>query len=236
MPEFELPLIKTIKEAADVHTFRFAYNNFKYEPGQYIILNLDVNDPKGNTRQFTMSSSPTEEPFISISTKISDSPFKRKLISLKEGDKVKISGPFGRFTLQNYSRHSIMIAGGIGITPFRSMLRFITDRDISNRAILLYSNKIPEEIAFKEELEEITKINPRVKIIFTITRPEESKIKWNGLTSRIDENMIKANLEDIKNSIFYICGPPTMVDGMVSILQDMKIPNEQIKVERFIGY
>ncbi len=237
----ELKVLETKQETFDVKTVKFDLDEvqFDYKPGQFIILTLDdiKNDSRGNFRDFSLASSPTEKGFIMLSTKISNSPFKQKLNSLKKGDKAKVRGPFGQFVLQNdLTKHAVMLSGGIGITPLRDMIRFATDDSLDVKITLLYSNRIPEEIVYREELDYLQKVNRNLTIIHTITRPEESKQKWEGLVGRIDENMIRKYVDDLENSIFYICGPPTMVDAMLGILKSMKIPEERIKLERFTGY
>ena len=235
----QLPLIEVKQESADVKSFKFDLNgiNFDFKPGQYIIMKLDVVDERNGVRMFSLSSSPTETGFITISTKLTGSNFKKKLESLKVGEKVDIRGPFGRFLLQeDYSKAAVMLTGGIGITPFRNMIKFATDKKLNLKIVLLYSNKLPEEISFKKELDEWQKINPNLKVVYTITRPEESKMKWQGITGRIDAAMIKNNVKYMENCIFYVCGPPVMVDAMVTTLKNMDVSDNNIKIERFTGY
>ncbi len=235
----QLPLIEVKQESADVKSFKFDLNdiNFDFKSGQYIIMKLDVVDERNGVRMFSLSSSPTETGYIMISTKMTGSNFKKKLESLKIGDKVDIRGPFGRFLLQeDYSKSAVMLTGGIGITPFRNMTKFATDKKLNLKIILLYSNKLPEEISFKKDFDEWQKINPNLKVVYTTTRPEESKMKWEGVKGRIDAAMIKSNVKYIENCIFYVCGPPVMVDAMMTTLKNMDVSDNNIKIERFTGY
>ncbi len=234
----QLPLIAVKQESVDVKSFKFdlAGMDFQYKPGQYIIMKLDVVDERNGVRMFSLSSSPTEAGYIMISTKITGSNFKNKLESTSIGDKVDIRGPFGRFLLQDYSKTIVMITGGIGITPFRDMIKFATDKKLNLKIVLLYSNKTPEEITFKKEFDVWQKINPNLKVVYAITRPEESKMKWQGVAGRIDAAMIKSNVKDMKNCIFYVCGPPAMVDVMVITLKNMDVNDNNIRIERFTGY
>lgn len=235
----QLPLIEAKQESIDVKSFKFGLNetSFNFKSGQYIIMKLDVVDERNGVRMFSLSSSPTETGFITISTKMTGSNFKNKLESINIGDKVDIRGPFGRFLLQeDYSKTAVMLAGGIGITPFRDMIKFATDKKLNLKIILLYSNRLPEEISFKKEFDGWQKINPNLKVVYTITRPEESRLKWEGVTGRIDAAMIKSNVKDMENCMFYVCGPPAMVDAMVTTLKNMGVSDNNIKIERFTGY
>lgn len=225
------------REAEGIETFRFS-SNMHFKAGQYIMIELDIEpeDPRGNDRQFSISSSPTEKGYIEITTKLSESPFKKRLAELKKVEEVRIKGPMGSFGFQkDTERPAVMIAGGIGITPFISMMKYLTINSSPAQITLLYSNKTPEEIAFRKDLEQLEKSNKNLCVIHTITRPGESKQQWTGKTGRIDAGFIGENA-DIEKSIFYICGPPAMVDSMINILKSLEISDDRIHVERFIGY
>ena len=235
----ELELMETKQEAPGTRSFKFDFHEtqFTYKPGQYISMQLDVEDPRRNTRSFSLASSPTESDFVMICTRITDSPFKQKLNSLTPGTRVSVRGPSGRFVLEeNESRHAVLLSGGIGITPFRNMVKFATDSKLDTKMTLLYSNGIPEEIIFREELEHLQKINPNLKVINTITRPDESKVPWQGRVGRIDERLVRESVPDVRDSIFYVCGPPSMVESLVSTLAVIGVATEQIKTEKFTGY
>ncbi|MEK6932763.1 MAG: FAD-dependent oxidoreductase, partial [Nanoarchaeota archaeon] len=130
---------------------------------------------------------------------------------------------------------AVMLSGGIGITPLRSMIKYSLDKKLKIKITLFYSNKVPEEILYQKGLETFAK-NRNFTLISTITEPEESKESWKGLIGRIDANLIKKYVKDFDNKIFYICGPPKMVDLMQNILKEMNIPQDQIKIEHFFGY
>lgn len=216
---------------------------FEHTAGQYAFLDIgDVyNDPKGPVRHFTIASSPTED-FIMISTRIRDSPYKKRLDSLQNGTKVKVRGPLGKFTLQeDYSKPAIFLSGGIGVTPFRSMIKYATDKNLPVRIIMFDSNKNQENILFKTDFENCTNTNKNLRIIHTISEEQnlpENK-EWKGEKGRIDMAMLKRHLEpgDLEKSIFYLCGPPPMVKAMQEMLdQNLQVPSERIKVEEFTGY
>lgn len=233
MAQFSLQVVENRPEAADSRTLRFAKPaGMEYRAGQYMTYMLPVQDPRGPTRQFSLASSPTED-FLQLTTMLSDSPFKQKLAGMEKGDTIKASGPHGQFLLSEGKDH-LFIAGGIGITPFRSMIKFITDKKLGQKITLLYSNKTPQEIAFFSELLGWKKLNPNLKFIHTITRPEESTELYVGRTGRIDAELIKKYLND--DSTVYVCGPPAMVDAMLELLKGMNVLDSRIRYESFKGY
>ena len=228
---FELEVTKVKYETHDVFSTYFSRDNFDYKPGQYVILELDVEDLEGNTRPLSIASSPTEG-FILLSTKITDTPFKQKLIALRQGDKVKVKGPMGMFTLKEDAKEIVFLGGGIGITPFRDMIKYAADRKLAIKLTLLYSNKTAADIVYKDEWEAFQKQNPNLKVVHTIT----DDASWHGRKGRINEAMIKEFCSDVNTAIFYICGPPGMVTGLYELLKTMNIPQSNIKIEKFAGY
>ena len=230
----ELPVIEAKQETHDVKSIKLGLKEkFDYKPGQYMMMELDVDDPEnGNTRSLSIASSPTEN-FMLFSTKISQSLFKQKFNSLKIGDKVKLKGPMGIFVLKEGAEEVVLLGGGIGITPFRDMVKYATDKKLSMKITLLYSNKTPADIVYKNEWRVFEKQNPNLKVVNTIT---DNTTGWNGTTGRINEGMIREFCDDINNAIFYICGPPGMVEGLSALLKTMNVPPMNIKIEKFVGY
>lgn len=213
-----------------------------YIAGQYAFLDIGevYNDPKGPVRHFTIASSPTEE-FVLIGTRIRDSPYKKRLDSLQTGTEIKVRGPLGKFTLhEDYSRPAVFLSGGIGVTPFRSMIKYATDMKLPVRIIMFDSNRNEQNILFRTDFENCSRANENLRIIYTITSEQDVVNKeWKGEKGKIDAAMLKRHLEsgDLENCIFYICGPPPMLKAMQEILaQNLRVPAERIKVEEFTGY
>lgn len=261
-PQIELTLMEKDKvNGTDVMSFKFSKHNddqidnktLNYNAGQFAFFDIGqvYNDPKGPIRHFTISSSPTEN-FIMFSTRIRDSPYKKRLLTLEKGAKVKFRGPEGQFVLhQDYSKYTVFLSGGIGVTPFRSMLKYATDMQLPVPIIMFDSNRDRDNILFKKEFDDWASINKNLKIIYTISEEKEEQHNeqsppplstandWKGEYGRIDKAMILkyADTNVLNNSIFYICGPPNMLKSMQSLLQeDLKIPKEKIKIEEFTGY
>jgi ferredoxin-NADP reductase/nitrite reductase/ring-hydroxylating ferredoxin subunit len=258
-PQIELTLLEKDKiEGTDVTSFKFSKQNdeggaedkttpLSYTAGQFAFFDIGqvYNDPKGPIRHFTISSSPTEN-FIMFSTRIRDSPYKKRLSNLEEGTKVKIRGPEGQFVLHedDYSKPAVFLSGGIGVTPFRSMIKYATDKQLPLKIVMFDSNRNRNNILFKEEFDDWATVNKNLEIIYTISDDERGQSSsaandWKGEHGRIDKAMILKYLDTnmLNNSIFYICGPPSMLKAMQSLLQDdLEIPKERIKVEEFTGY
>ena len=254
--QIELALIEKNKvEDTDVMSFKFNNRNdqeqdkipLDYISGQFAFFDIGgvYNDPKGPIRHFTISSSPTEN-FIMLSTRIRDSPYKKRLSTLEIGTTVKVRGPEGQFILhEDYSKSAIFLSGGIGVTPFRSMIKYATDKQLPLKIIMFDSNRNSNNILFKQEFDEWANINKNLKIIYTISEENQDEHhssatnEWKGEFGRIDKAMILKYVDDktLKNSIIYICGPPSMLKSMQSLIQqELEIPKERIMIEEFTGY
>jgi glycine betaine catabolism B len=184
-----------------------------------------------------------------LSTRIRDSPYKKRLAYLEKGTKVKVRGPEGLFVLPDetadYSKTIIFLSGGIGVTPFRSMIKYATDKQLPLKITMFDSNRNRNNILFKQEFDKWSNINKNLKIIYTINEDNHDEHhssttnEWKGEHGRINKEMILKYIDDfiLKDSIFYICGPPGMLKAMKSLIQDeLKIPNERVMTEEFTGY
>ena len=257
---YELTLLEKQKfEGTDIMSFKFSRQNeqqggpnsdnkiyLDYTAGQFAFFDIGgvSNDPKGPIRHFTIASSPTED-FIMISTRIRDTPYKKRLSSLEEGAKVKVRGPEGKFVLhEDYSKAAVLLSGGIGVTPFRSMIKYATDKQLPLKINMFDSNRDQANILYKNEFDECLNTNRNLKIIYTITAAEEqgqapSSSSWKGERGIINKSILTKFLttSELNNSVFYVCGPPGMLKAMQNLLQDdLHIPKERIMVEEFTGY
>lgn len=248
--KMQLKLIEKIAhKGTDITSFKFSrgdgQNNLNYRAGQYSIVDLGTKqDPKGPIRSFTISSSPTERDYILITTRIRDSPFKQKLSKLDIGTSVKITAPAGQFTLpSDDSSPVVFLSGGIGVTPFRSMIKYVTDKQLPLKITLFDSNRNQSNILYKEEFDSWANLNKHLKVVYTITDEEPETIsastKWKGEKGRIDGSMLERHMskDEMNNSVFYICGPPVMLNAMQKLLsKEIGVPANRIKIEEFIGY
>ncbi|MEK7111773.1 MAG: FAD-dependent oxidoreductase [Patescibacteria group bacterium] len=238
----KLKLVEKKDEAKGTKSFYWESEKpVKYIAGQYYYFTLSTlkyPDPRGATRHFTLSSSPTDGNLIRNTTRIRpESGFKKTLDELEIGTLIDGEGPNGTFILDEAEPGPhVFLAGGIGITPFRSMIKYAADKNLNTQIHLIYSNSIPEEITFRAELENLAKSWPNLKLDMTITKPEESKEQWKGLTGRIDEDLIQKLVPDLGNNIFWVCGPPVMVEAMEQTLGKLNLSAGKVRSEKFTGY
>lgn len=229
---FKADVIETLQRTPDAKSIRFTRpQGFNYLPGQYLLVTLG-SPTNQMTRALTISSSPTEG-FLEVTKRLTGHPFSNYLAYLRKGDELSINGPYGNFTFQGEHKKAGMLSGGIGITPMRSMIKYILDKNLKANIILIYSNSREDGIAFVDELAEMQRQSNCLKVIETITRPGTA---WKGVTGRIDAEMIKEFIPDFSERVFYTSGPPKMVDSIVSALKELKVPKMQIKQEYFPGY
>ncbi len=231
-PQFVAQIIETVQNTESSRSIRFSRpQGFDYLPGQFIILLL--NGIQGEIKKpLSLSSSPTED-FLQVTKRLTGHEFSNALLSLKKGDSISFSGPYGNFTFSGEHEKIAMLSGGIGITPLRSIIKYCTDRGLLTDIFLFYSNRQEDDIPFKDEFEALKAKNPKFTIINTLTRPGPS---WKGRVGRIDASMIKQMLADYSERVFYTSGPGKMVDAMKHVLDEMKIPENQARKEYFPGY
>lgn len=230
----KLTLIDKKQETLNTVSFFFKPSSpTLWIPGQFLIYTFEHknSDVRGKMRFFTISSAPFEN-HIAITTKIDDktpSSFKKGLNQMQLGEKIQAKGPDGNFILEDVFAEYVFIAGGIGVTPFRSILAQLNhDSAISHKPLatgvnLLYANK-NEDILFRNEFEEIAKSNPNLKINYFIN------------PSHITEDSIKKLVVDLKKPLYYISGPNNMVEDLLTMLKGLGIEEKKIKLDYFNGY
>lgn len=208
---------------------------FPFKPGQYCLVELKLANGKITDHAFSIAISPTRDNLI-FATRNTGSDFKKVFTELKPGSEVRISGPVGNFIFDDNISNAIFLSGGIGITPLKSMIEYAADKKLQAKLTLLYGNRTTEEIAFRKELDLVAKTNKNFKVVHVISNPEQSKEKWTGFTGRITAETIRSNVAELQTAIFFICGPPGMVEALAGILQQMGVGGERIKIEHFTGY
>ncbi len=216
---------------------------FRFKAGQTVDLTwIDPpeTDEEGNTRTFSIASAP-DDPQLLFATRLRDTAFKRSLEKAAEGTAFRMDGPFGDLTLHNNpNRPAVLIAGGIGITPFRSMARRAAHERLPHKIVLFYANRSPEQAAFLTEFEELTRQNPNFTFIPTVDKPPSS---WTGEAGRINAEMLTRHLKQLASAespgagpIYYVAGPPEMVAGIRAALANAGIDEDDIRSEEFSGY
>jgi len=230
---YETTLQSVIQRTPNVMSLRFPRPEaLEYKAGQFFFVTLKHED-KELKHHFSFSSSPTEKDHIEFTKKLSDSEYSSAMRSAKVGDWARIDGPYGQFTFEGEYPKITLLGGGIGITPFISIARNATDKGLSSRITLFYGCRTPTDIVFREEFEELAKRNSNLKIVFTVS---EAPPDWKGATGNINMEMIKRELPDYKENIFYACGPPPMVKAMQALVESMGLTADKLKLEYFTGY
>jgi ferredoxin-NADP reductase len=240
MPPYRVKLKAQKALCAGTTAFYFEKpEEFEFEAGQFFnftLLSPGETDLQGNTRALSIASAPHERNLM-VAMRLRTTAFKRTLNSLPLGSELLLQGPFGWMTLpRNSTRPAVLLAGGIGITPFRSLVWNAAESLSPRRILLFYSVRVPEEAPFLEELREMEQFNRRYKLICTVTQPEKSRMAWLGETGRISMQMLSKWIPDLSVPIYYIAGPPAMVNGVRQMLIDAGVAEEDIRAEEFCGY
>jgi ferredoxin-NADP reductase len=240
MPTYHVPLKRHEEVAQRTTAFYFKKPaEFQFKPGQFlnlILLDPPETDAEGNARSFSIASAPEEDDLM-LTTRMRDTAFKRVLGQMSPGTEVKIAGPFGSFTLhRDESRPAVILTGGIGVTPFRSMVVSAARNKLPHRLFLFYSNRRPEDAAFLDELQQLEKENPNYRFVATMTGLQRSEQAWNGKTGYINREMLSEVISVLRAPIYYSAGPPEMVAAMRKLLEESAVSEDDIRTEDFSGY
>jgi ferredoxin-NADP reductase/DMSO/TMAO reductase YedYZ heme-binding membrane subunit len=237
----ELMVRRIVEETPDVRTFELGAIDggplpITHLPGQYLPLALMI-DGKRVHRTYTIASSPTAKDRVELTIKreargMASGYFHERL---HVGDRITISKPGGAFTFDGNGsgkeRGIVLLAGGVGITPLMSMMRYLTQSRWPGEIYLVYSNKSEVDIVFRRELDDLQERFPNVHITFTITRGGTSS--WRGFTGRINRDLLEKVVPDLSAYPVYICGPSEMIASMRELLPQMGVPAERLFVESF---
>lgn len=238
MPSYQVKLAGREQLAEGTLAFRFEKPaGFSFKAGQAVVLEL-LDPPPGEgqkRRTFSLVSAPFENALV-IATRMRDTAFKRALKALPDGASMRLVGPIGQFTLADAARPAVFIAGGIGITPFMSMLRQAARDHSPRRLLLLYSNRRPEDAAFLGELQELERQNGNFRLFATMTDMSNSARKWDGETGFVNADLIKRCVGELIAPVYYVVGPPAMVVAMQETLRGAGVSEDDIRSEEFYGY
>jgi ferredoxin-NADP reductase len=212
---------------------------FEFRAGQAMdvtLLDPPETDGEGNIRTFSIVSAPFED-HLAVATRMRDTAFKRVLKTVPLGTEVKVENPGGSLTLhKNASKPGVFLAGGIGITPFMSILGEAAHEKLPHRLYLFYANHRPEDAPFLDALNGLQKANPNFRFVPTMTDMEKSKQEWTGERGVIDGAMLSRTIPDLQGPIYYIAGPPAMVAAMRKMLINATVDEDDIRTEEFAGY
>jgi len=231
-------IVERVAETPEVVTLSLVADGaepipFEFLPGQFVTIHLDAHG-RDVRRAYSISSSPTRRRAIDLTIKLEArglaSPFLVR--KLQVGDEIDVEGPFGKFALADEEASAVaFIAGGVGVAPFRSMIRFLFDRGRQGAIDLVYSCRRPEEIVFRKEFEELARAASNFRFHTTITRatPEE----WPSRRGRIAREMLESCVPDLARRRCFVCGPGPMVRSVRAMLVELGLPKTSIVVESF---
>lgn len=216
-----------------IHSVKFEKPpGFQFAPVQF--CGLEFATAAGSLEYpMSLACSPTR-PYLEFGARVSDSPWKQAFAALRPGDEAEVDGAYGHFLLHEESP-AILIAGGIGITPLKGMAEYAADRRLPIDVRLAYSNRNEEEIAYRAELEELTRRNPHFEVHHTLTRtPGDSS--WTGRRGRVDSALLGQMSSGLIDPVYYVCGTEGLVQETYRSLVTFGVPADRIVHEVFRGY
>lgn len=238
MATYDTSLTTKTSVARDTTAFHFRKpEGFTFESGQTVSLILpraDGAEPPTQKHTFSLVSAPYQDD-LCITTRMRDSEFKHTLGALQAGASFKFSGPYGKLTLPvETTRPIVLIAGGIGITPFMSIVQHATHEKLAHKLLLLYSNRRPEDAAFLSTLQTLARHNPNFHMLATMTDAQGAT--WSGMTAHLDAKTIENATNTLNNPIYYLVGAPGMVEALTDALRGLGVDDDDIRSEGFYGY
>jgi ferredoxin-NADP reductase len=238
--DYQMTLVDRQRIARGTMTFWFDTNGTDYDfrAGQhadFAFLRPSVVDESDNLRTFSLANSPHDKGLVMIAMRMRESSFKAGLMSAALGTKFRVSRPRGSFTLhKDFARPAVFLAGGIGITPVRSILDWAAQERTPHKLYLFYSNREAVDAAFLEELEALTMQNSRFTLIPTITRLTYSA--WRFEVGHINRQLLSRYLTGLNSPVFYIAGPSGMVTSMTGLLRSLDVSEDDLRTEEFGDY
>ncbi|HVA64469.1 MAG TPA: FAD-dependent oxidoreductase [Terriglobales bacterium] len=212
---------------------------FTFKPGQNVDLTLldpPETDAEGNVRTFSLACDPAEDTLL-VATRLRNTAFKRVFQALPLGSVLSLDGPHGDLTLPHSSNRTIvLLAGGIGITPFRPMVLQAAREKMPHRIVLFYGNRRPEDAAFLDELLAAQRDNPRFTCIAVMSEMEKSARPWTGPRGLITAALLQQHLRDAFQPLYFLAGPPAMVAALRATLNSSGADDDDIRTEEFAGY
>jgi len=241
-PKFALGLRlkRKIQLAPDVYDFIFARPpRMAFVPGQYMewTLGHPATDSRGNRRYFTLASSPTESELrVGIKFYQRSSSFKKALLALDDETEIVANQLAGDFVLPaDPNEKLVFLAGGIGVTPFRSMIQYLLDTGQRRPIVLFYANKTVDDILYRDVFDQAQR-RLGIEVIYTLTDARTLPASWQGRVGRLSPKLIRAVVPEYRDCTYYISGPNQMVDSFQGVLRELGIKPARIKTDYFPGF
>lgn len=235
--EIETEVLEIIQRTENVKSFRFkTEKDISFKPGQHFLVTIRNGD-KDLTKPFSISNSPSEKGYLEFTKRLSDSEYSQTLNKLKPGDCAKLKLPYGEFTFEGECSKTVFLAGGIGITPFRSMCGYAADTGLKTDIVLIYGCNAEQDIIFREDFNRMTEKNENFRAVYVLMCPPDAGRECCGKIGLINAQMIKEVVPDFGERVFYYCGPPRMIEYMDKVLrEELLVPDDRLKKEHFPGY
>ena len=231
--EIKVKIKEIIRRSYNVKSFRLETPGvLNFKAGQFLLVKLQ-DDPQLK-RYLSISSSPTEKCYLEFTKKLTESEFSKTLNNLGVGDQVAIQYPFGKFVLDEADLKIAFLSGGIGITPIRSICKYVVDKNLGQDMVLVYANRSVKDVVFKEDFDGMMKNYPRLKVAHVLCETEPG---FKCTIGRINAGVIKNEIPDYQERKFYLCGPPQMVEAMRKLLvEELGVSLKMVVMENFQGY
>ena len=236
-----LRVARIFDETRDVKTFRLAPPDggellpFTFEPGQFLTVSVNVGGEELK-RSYSIASSPCCQGWCEITVKHAPGGRVSGYLhaEVREGDLLEVSAPYGRFTFRGREApHVVFIAGGVGITPLMSSIRYLTDQSWPGEIHLIYACARADAVIFREELKYLRRRHPKLHV--TITLSHEESPAWTGPKGYVTKELLLEAVPDINTRRVHLCGPPPMMDAVKALLAEIGVPAEQVKTELFLS-
>lgn len=234
-----LRVAQILRETPTILTFRLADPAgdrlpFDFLPGQFLQVEVEPEPGKTARRSYTIASSPTQRAHVELSVKREEQGAVSRFLHdhVKVGDLVKVSGPFGAFTFTGTDADSVvLIAGGVGITPMMSVLRYLTDTAWPGEIFFLYGARSTEEFAFREDIERLERRHENLHVFATMHRAPGTV--WHGAEGPITKEMLASAVPDLARRRIHLCGPPAMMAAVKAQLAELGVPEALLHTEAF---
>lgn len=204
---------------------------FEFKPGQFVMLKLYRDGKPWRQKAYSIASTPLERDHLQFGIKVQGE-FTKAIDGLAVGDAVDVLGPYGVFTPTDAMTDIVFLAGGIGITPFLSILRYETERKSGRKLTLFYANRTKDDIAFYGDLVALAEQNPNLRILFAVDQGPKPEFPHSA-EGRITVEVMKEYCPTFDGRHFFLCGPPPFMDAMLACLTEQGVPRERIKMEKF---
>jgi ferredoxin-NADP reductase len=226
-------VLESTRVTPTIHDVKFEKPpGFAFKPVQF--CGLEFMTGAGSIEYpMSLACSPTK-PYLEFGARISDSPWKQAFAALRPGDEAEVDGAYGHFVLDPASP-TILVAGGIGITPLKGMAEYAADRQLPVPVRLIYSSRNQAEIAYRSVLDGLVRQNPNFEVLHTLTR-EPAGSDWTGRRGRVDRDLLRVASKELTNPAYYVCGTPSMVEESVRALGGLGVERDRIHYEAFLGY